>query len=81
MDVKEIDFNDSSTIVNDFQNGVKNRFPEVSEAIKFHEENGADFVQMTGTGSSVFGLYSKVNPLLKTLAEERGWRAYLGAFL
>ena len=81
MDGKEIDFNDSSTIVNDFQNVIKNRFSEVSEAIKFHEENGADFVQMTGTGSSVFGLYSKANPLLKTVAEERGWRAYLGAFL
>ena len=55
--------------------------PEVAEAIKFHEENGADFIQMTGTGSSVFGLYSKASPLLKTVAEERGWRAYLGAFL
>lgn len=80
-DGDEIDFNDPWTIVNDFQNGVKNRVPEVAEAIKFHEENGADFVQMTGTGSSVFGLYSKPNPQLKTEAEERGWRAYLGAFL
>jgi len=80
-DSEKIDFNDSSTIVNDFQNGVKNRVPEVAEAIKFHEENGADFVQMTGTGSSVFGLYSNANTQLKTEAEERGWRAYLGAFL
>ena len=81
MDGEVIDFHDSSTIVNDFQNGVTNRVPEVAEAIKFHEENGADFVQMTGTGSSVFGLYAKANPQLKIEAEERGWRAYLGAFL
>ncbi|MBI49431.1 MAG: 4-(cytidine 5'-diphospho)-2-C-methyl-D-erythritol kinase [Crocinitomicaceae bacterium] len=80
-DGEEIDFNDTSTIVNDFQNSIINRVPEVAEAIKFHKKNGANFVQMTGTGSAVFGLYSKENPQLKIEAEERGWRAYLGAFL
>lgn len=55
----------------------------INKATDFITELGADYVQMSGSGSAVFGLFSK-NPVETKWVEEaekRGWKAYLGAFL
>jgi 4-diphosphocytidyl-2-C-methyl-D-erythritol kinase len=44
-------------IVNEFQQHIANRFPQISEALKLIDDSGADYFQLTGSGSSVYGLY------------------------
>lgn len=44
-------------IVNEFQQPIANRFPQISKALKLIDDSGADYFQMTGSGSSVYGLY------------------------
>lgn len=42
---------------NDFENGVSTLHPEVKMAHNHLQNYGADYVQMTGTGSAVFGVF------------------------
>ena len=74
--IKNPDFSDlintpienwNEIIFNDFQKPIVNRFPQISQALKLIEDSDADYIQMTGSGSSVYGLYhfGKSENLLK----------------
>ena len=80
----EFDFNNLSSIYNDFQKSISQSYPEVKNSLEFLSLNGAHFTQMTGSGSAVFGLFEKGKvdgEKLKLLANEEGWSAYFGALL
>ena len=67
---------------NDFEAKVADAYPKIKEAIKFVTSTGAEYVQMTGSGSAVFGLYEKgvaQGYSIKAAAEEKGYAAYFGA--
>tara|TARA_B000000532_G_scaffold134815_1_gene108156 strand:- start:823 stop:1677 length:855 start_codon:yes stop_codon:yes gene_type:complete len=70
-------------IFNSFEEPVKSKVSAINEVTEFITELGADYVQMSGSGSAVFGLFSKNPGKTKWVgeAEKRGWKAYLGAFL
>ena len=42
---------------NDFQRGVGSQHPEINRVVKHLQNAGAYYVQMTGTGSAVFGVF------------------------
>ena len=44
-------------IINDFEKPVFNKFPQISELKKLLCNIGAEYVSMSGSGSSVFGLF------------------------
>ena len=70
---------------NDFQIPLVNKHPEILNAINIIEYSKAEYVQMTGSGSSVFGLYQTENhdiDFIKTAikkAEKLGFTTYFGA--
>ena len=80
-------------IVNEFQQPIANRFPQINKALKLIDNSDADYFQMTGSGSSVYGLYksgktektlkdSKITQnALKVIkkARKEGFFAYFGA--
>ncbi|MFT5582217.1 MAG: 4-diphosphocytidyl-2-C-methyl-D-erythritol kinase [Psychromonas sp.] len=58
-------------LVNDFEKTIFNRFPELDEVKKRLYDNGADLALMSGSGSSIFGLYSsRPNSLTKNIHPE-----------
>ena len=44
--------------VNTFTNPVATKFPVIFDVMKSLKESGADYVQMSGSGSTVFGVFS-----------------------
>jgi 4-diphosphocytidyl-2-C-methyl-D-erythritol kinase len=69
---------------NDFEAKVAGAYPGIQEAINFVKSTEAEFVQMTGSGSAVFGLYMKDSVegyKLKDEAEKKGYAAYFGALM
>ena len=72
-----------SLIFNSFEEPIKSKVSAINEVAEFIDELGADYIQMSGSGSAVFGLFSKNPGENKWLekAEKLGWKAYLGAFL
>ena len=79
-----LDYSQPSTITNDFQDPVCDKVPVVQDALDFLKDHGAEFTQMTGSGSAVYGLFEigSVNgPELVSKAVSKGWKAYFGAFL
>jgi 4-diphosphocytidyl-2-C-methyl-D-erythritol kinase len=46
-----------NVLVNDFEKGAIERYPIIEEYIQAHYSNGAFYAAMSGSGSSVFGLY------------------------
>ena len=80
----EFDFNNLNSIYNDFQKPISQTYSEVRNSLEFLSINGAHFVQMTGSGSAVFGLFEKGKvdgEKLKSQAIEKGWSTYFGALL
>ena len=53
-------------ISNDFTIPVSAKYPEISLALEMLKEAGADYIQMTGSGSSVFGLFCTENAIKGT---------------
>jgi 4-diphosphocytidyl-2-C-methyl-D-erythritol kinase len=47
----------SGRLINDFENGVAHRFPQIANCINLLRNAGASYVSMTGTGASVYGLF------------------------
>jgi 4-diphosphocytidyl-2-C-methyl-D-erythritol kinase len=50
---------------NDFENGVSAIHPEIQLAREHLQNHGADYVQMTGTGSAVFGVFQDEEKAIK----------------
>ncbi|MCB0480915.1 MAG: 4-(cytidine 5'-diphospho)-2-C-methyl-D-erythritol kinase [Flavobacteriales bacterium] len=44
---------------NDFENSVFSIHPELDEAKQWLYQNGADYASMTGTGSTIYGIFAK----------------------
>ena len=55
----------SGVFMNDFENPVTNRFEPVKKALQLLRNSGADYIQMTGSGSSVYGIFEKTGKPLK----------------
>ena len=77
--------------MNDFENPVTTRFEPVKKARQLIKEAGADYIQMTGSGSSVYGIFggplnslkgTKVTLNAQKVAEKakkEGFFVYFGA--
>lgn len=50
----------SGRLVNDFEKGVSAQYPEIQGCIDLLKAAGADYVSMSGTGASVFGLFRQI---------------------
>ena len=62
--------------VNDFQSALEQRYPIIARVRKDFYEQGAEFAQMSGSGSAVFGLFSSENAMASAfqgLAKRWGW--------
>jgi 4-diphosphocytidyl-2-C-methyl-D-erythritol kinase len=46
-------------LINDFERGLSNKYPEIKAIKEGLYEAGADYAAMTGTGSTVFGIFEK----------------------
>ena len=55
LSAKQIDW--KTSLVNDFQIPIAQKYPIISETIAFLYENGAYYAAMSGSGSTVFGLF------------------------
>ena len=55
----------SGVFINDFEIPVTNRFEPVKNALGLLKNSGADYIQMTGSGSSVYGIFEKTGKPLK----------------
>ena len=71
-----------SLIRNDFEKIIREKHDAVNQAIIQHQQAGASYVQMTGTGSAVFGLFrnEKDAAEIARWGTERGWRTHCSAF-
>lgn len=67
-------------VANAFEPGISAIVPEISEALNLVRD-GAAYVQMTGTGAAVFGLYSDAihAQSIADRAEQMGWKSWAGA--
>lgn len=61
----------SGLVGNDFEPGMVQAHPEIGRTLAALREAGATYVQMTGTGSAVFGLFAPATPesTLQTLVD------------
>ena len=62
--------------VNDFQPVLEQRYPVISRVCADFYEQGADFAQMSGSGSAVFGLFSSQTCMAaayQVLVKKWGW--------
>jgi 4-diphosphocytidyl-2-C-methyl-D-erythritol kinase len=64
QDLKTSDFN--SEYYNDFEISVFKAFPELGTMKRLLYENGADYAAMSGSGSTIFGIYKKREQAEKT---------------
>jgi 4-diphosphocytidyl-2-C-methyl-D-erythritol kinase len=62
--LKTSDFN--SEYYNDFENSVFKVFPELGTMKRLLYENGADYAAMSGSGSTIFGIYNEIEQAEKT---------------
>ena len=69
-------------IRNDFEKIIRKKHDAVDQAIIQLQQAGASYVQMTGTGSAVFGLFrnEKEAAEIARWGTERGWRTHCSAF-
>jgi 4-diphosphocytidyl-2-C-methyl-D-erythritol kinase len=69
------------SVLNDFQDGVFARHPELSAIANRLIRAGAHPVAMTGSGSSVFGIFSDRERLLRTRKSFGGERTFPISFV
>ena len=69
-------------IRNDFEGIIRKKHTVVDQAIIQLQQSGASYVQMTGTGSAVFGLFSNERDAAETSrwGAKKGWRTHCCAF-
>ncbi len=64
-----------TTVVNDFEQSVFVRYPEIAQLKARFYENGALYAAMSGSGSSVFGIFDEKPTLFNVPAE---WFCFVG---
>jgi 4-diphosphocytidyl-2-C-methyl-D-erythritol kinase len=67
---------------NDFEGLIRKKHSAVDQAVVRLQEAGASYVQMTGTGSAVFGLFSDETSAAKIAhwGAKKGWRTHCSSF-
>lgn len=67
---------------NDFEGLIRKKHNAVDQALVRLQEAGALYVQMTGTGSAVFGLFSDETAAAKAAlwGTKKGWRTHCSSF-
>jgi 4-diphosphocytidyl-2-C-methyl-D-erythritol kinase len=60
---------------NDFESSVFNKFPELEQTKKWLYDQGAVYASMTGTGSTVFGIF-KQNVFDETIMKRSKFEHY-----
>lgn len=68
----------TDVLKNDFTEPAANRYPEIGHALKLLREGGAAFADMSGSGSTVFGMFQGPPPpgLFSDCPE--GWATWMG---
>lgn len=69
-------------IRNDFQATVRKKHKTIDHAISVLESEGATYVQMTGTGSAVYGLFREASGAARALSRgaQQKWRVHSSTF-
>ncbi len=60
---KFIETKDLKLLFNDLQTGIIKKYPEISNIIEQLQANGAEVAQMSGSGSTCFGIYTSAKLL------------------
>lgn len=71
---------DAKLLCNDLESVTVSKYPEINEAKEAILKQGAAGVLMSGSGSSVFGLFSDNDSAIKAekaLSQNRGWRVFV----
>jgi 4-diphosphocytidyl-2-C-methyl-D-erythritol kinase len=63
---------------NDFEESIFKRYPEVRAVKNQLYNNGAVYASMSGSGSSVFGLFEKTVQLKNLFSQMQYWEGVLG---
>jgi 4-diphosphocytidyl-2C-methyl-D-erythritol kinase len=65
----------SQWLQNDFEAGVRALHLPIHSALELLQNSGADYVQMTGTGSAAFGVFARESQAIAAAngALEKGW--------
>ena len=65
----------SEWLQNDFEAGVRALHLPIHAALELLQNSGADYVQMTGTGSAAFGVFARESEAIAAAgaAMEQGW--------
>ena len=67
MDMEELPPEEwKGKVVNDFEGPVMQKFPEISSALQVLKDAGAVYASMSGSGSTVYGIF-KTKPELPQL--------------
>lgn len=67
----------AADVVNDLEEPVARRYPEIAEAAGILRQAGAEAAAMSGSGSAVFGLFTSSGAAGAAVraSQKRGWRA------
>jgi 4-diphosphocytidyl-2-C-methyl-D-erythritol kinase len=69
-----------SELVNDFTEPIAERYPSVDAARDLLHEHGADYVSLSGSGSTVYGLFTSARQAdaARQTADREGYRTWMG---
>lgn len=67
---------------NDFESGITQKEPVVGDVLMALKSSGAAYVQMTGTGSACYGIFTNEEEALAAhaMSEGRGWTSFSALF-
>ncbi len=63
---------------NDFEKVVFKKYPEIKSIKEEMLKHGAVFASMSGSGSSVYGIFKKIPTELKGIFKEKGYKVFKG---
>lgn len=64
-------------LINDFEESIFNKYPGIKEIREYFYSRGAKYASMSGSGSSVFGIFEKPVDLKKDFVKQTYWSGVL----
>jgi len=64
-------------LINDFELSVFKSYPQLKEVKETLYENGAIYASMTGSGSSIYGIFEKEVKIPSSLSKQVCWKGFL----